>query len=193
MTGRWPSRRRTSRPTTAPRCCERFTREARAAATIDHPNICPVYDVGQIDGVHFMTMAYIEGRPLSELIRDGKPLPQRPAAALVRKLAVALAEAHRHGVIHRDLKPSNVMVNRRKEPVVMDFGLARRLNKEDERLTRTGAVLGTPAYMPPEQVSGESGDGAGLRRLQPGRDPVRVADRPAAVPRVDHGGARAES
>ncbi len=138
-----------------PEVLERFTREARAAATIDHPNICPVYDVGSIDGVHFVTMAYIDGRPLSELVQEGKPLPQRAAAALVRKLAAALAEAHRHGVIHRDLKPGNVMVNRRKEPVVMDFGLARRVNKEDERLTRTGAVLGTPAYMPPEQVAGD--------------------------------------
>jgi serine/threonine protein kinase/HEAT repeat protein len=138
-----------------PQVLERFAREARAAATIDHPNICPVYDVGVHDGVHYVTMAYIEGRPLSELVRDGKPLPPRPAAAVVRKLALALAEAHRHGVIHRDLKPSNVMVNRRKEPVIMDFGLARRVNKDDERLTKAGAVLGTPAYMPPEQVSGD--------------------------------------
>src|SRR5262249_13858234 len=105
--------------------------------------------------VHYVTMAYVEGRPLSELLTDGKPLPPRPAAAVVRKLALALAEAHRHGVIHRDLKPANVMVNHRKEPVVMDFGLARRANPADDRLARDGSCLGTPAYVPPEQVKGD--------------------------------------
>lgn len=134
---------------------QRFLREAKAAATIDHPNICRVYDVGQIDGVRYVTMAYVDGKPLSQLIKDSKGLPQRPAAAVVRKLALALAEAHRHGVIHRDLKPSNVMINAKKEPVVMDFGLARVKNKEDVQLTKSGALLGTPAYMSPEQVRGD--------------------------------------
>jgi serine/threonine protein kinase len=138
-----------------PDVLERFTREARAAATIDHPNVCPVYDVGTVNGISYVTMAYVEGKPLSELIREGKPLPQRPAAAVVRKLALALREAHQHGVIHRDLKPSNVMVNKRNEPVVMDFGLARRIGADDARLTKSGAILGTPAYMAPEQVRGE--------------------------------------
>jgi tetratricopeptide (TPR) repeat protein len=100
-------------------------------------------------------MAYIEGRPLAELIRAGKPLPQRPVAATVRKLALALHEAHRRGVVHRDLKPSNVMINSRREPVVMDFGLAWRLDREDARLTKSGSILGTPAYMSPEQVRGD--------------------------------------
>src|SRR5207245_1612017 len=103
-------------------------------------NICPVYDVGVHDGVHYVTMGYIEGRPLSELVGDGQPLPPRAAAAVIRKLALALAEAHRQGVIHRDLKPANVMVNRRKEPVIMDFGLARRIDKEDPRLTKPGDI-----------------------------------------------------
>src|SRR5262249_21121146 len=108
-----------------------------------------------IDGVHYLTMAYIDGRPLSELVAGGQPLPQRQAAEIVRKVALALEEAHAQGVVHRDLKPANVMMNRRGEPVVMDFGLACLLNQQGTRLTRTGAVLGTPAYMAPEQVLGD--------------------------------------
>ena len=138
-----------------PDALERFYREARAAATIVHANICPVYDVNEHAGVPYVTMAYIEGRPLAELIRAGKPLPQRPVAAAARKLALALHEAHRRGVVHRDLKPSNVMINSRREPVVMDFGLAWRLDREDARLTKSGSILGTPAYMSPEQVRGD--------------------------------------
>jgi serine/threonine protein kinase len=140
----------------APEIRERFAREARAAALVVHPNVCPVHDVGEVGGVPFVTMAYVEGRPLSEMVADGKPLPQRPAAAVARKLALALAEAHRLGVVHRDLKPSNVMIDRRKEPVVMDFGLARRSDRGDARLTKSGALLGTPAYMSPEQVAGDA-------------------------------------
>jgi predicted Ser/Thr protein kinase len=143
-------------PDDGPEMLERFEREARAAATVSHPNICPVYDVGEVGGVHFVTMAYVEGRPLSGLVQPGKPLPQRPVAALVRKLALAMEEAHRRGVVHRDLKPSNVMVDRRREPVVMDFGLARRAGAGEARLTRGGTVLGTPAYMSPEQARGDA-------------------------------------
>jgi predicted Ser/Thr protein kinase len=142
-------------PEDGPQVLERFRREARAAATLHHPNLCPVYDVGEVGGVHFLTMAFIEGKPLSDFVRGGKAQPPRQAAALVRSLARGLQEAHARGIIHRDLKPSNVMINQRKEPVVMDFGLARRSGSGDVRLTQTGAVMGTPAYMAPEQVRGD--------------------------------------
>jgi HEAT repeat protein/serine/threonine protein kinase len=138
----------------------RFRREAQAAATLRHPNLCPVYDVGEIDGIHYLTMAYIEGRPLSAVLRGSRPLSQRQAALLLRKLAAALREAHSHGIIHRDLKPANVLLDRSGEPVITDFGLARRAVPGDVRLTKSGAILGTPAYMAPEQVSGTSEVGA---------------------------------
>jgi serine/threonine protein kinase len=131
---------------------ERFHREAKVAATLTHPNLCPVYDVGALDGVHYLTMPFIEGRPLSALVRPG--MPEAEAADLVRRLALALEAAHQKGVIHRDLKPGNVMLNEHGDPVVMDFGLARRANRDDVRLTQSGIVVGTPAYMPPEQLEG---------------------------------------
>ena len=134
---------------------ERFYREARAAATLRHPHLCSVFDVGQIDGVHFLTMAYIEGHSLAHHLAGGKVMPGRPAAILARKLALALAEAHRRGVIHRDLKPANVMIDGKGNPVVVDFGLARRDESGEPPITRTGGVMGTPAYMSPEQVNGE--------------------------------------
>jgi predicted Ser/Thr protein kinase len=133
---------------------ERFFREARSAAALSHPNLCPVYDAGEIDGTLFLTMGFVEGKPLAEATARG-PLPLRQAALLARKLALALAEAHAQGVVHRDLKPANVMLNLRGEPVVMDFGLARIIEPNAERLTQEGDLLGTPAYMAPEQVNGD--------------------------------------
>jgi serine/threonine protein kinase len=137
----------------SPEALERFEREARAVAALHHPNICPVYDAGVIAAIPYLTMAYLKGQPLSELIAAGQPWPQRQAAALVRQLALALAEAHEHGVIHRDLKPANIMIKEHGDPVIMDFGLARRLDAADKPLTAPGMIVGTPAYMSPEQVS----------------------------------------
>lgn len=134
---------------------ERFLREARAAAMLSHPNLCPVYDAGQIEGVWYLTMAYVEGKPLSELLRYDPLPPIHDAVQLVRQIALAMQEAHQRGVIHRDLKPANVMIDARGQPVIMDFGLARRgLETGDVRLTQSGVIMGTPAYMSPEQVNG---------------------------------------
>ncbi|MBM4072243.1 MAG: tetratricopeptide repeat protein [Planctomycetes bacterium] len=142
-------------PTDDPDILERFHREARAAATLQHAHICPVYDVGAQAGIHYLTMAFIEGKSLADVIKEAKVLPQRQAAGWVRQLALALQEAHDMGVIHRDLKPANIIINQRQEPVVMDFGLARRAHAGDIQLTHAGSVLGTPAYMSPEQVRGD--------------------------------------
>jgi class 3 adenylate cyclase len=136
---------------------ERFFREARAAGRLQHPNICPVFDVGESDGVHYLCMAYVEGQTLFERLRDFTSRSPREAAALVRKIALALEEAHTKGVIHRDLKPSNVMIDRRGEPVVMDFGLAREVNAAAaNNQTQAGVVMGTPSYMSPEQARGDA-------------------------------------
>ena len=139
-----------------PEALERFYREARTTATLRHPNICPVYDVGAIEGTHYLTMAYIPGKPVSSFVKPEKLPAARQVALLIRKIALALEEAHKQGVVHRDLKPSNVMLDDRGEPIVMDFGLACQTNTpENARLTQSGAILGTPAYMAPEQVRGD--------------------------------------
>lgn len=149
-----------------PEILERFYREARAAAMLQHPNLCPVYDVAELHGIQYLTMAYIAGRPLSSFIKAAreKPLPQRQVAIIVRQLALGLQEAHAHGIVHRDLKPSNIVIDTRGEPIVMDFGLARRAERADAQLTHSGVLLGTPAYMAPEQVRGD------VKRMGPACD-----------------------
>jgi tetratricopeptide (TPR) repeat protein len=130
----------------------RFIQEARVAATLHHPNICPVYEAGEVDGRPYLTMPHIKGQRLDKALPP--PLPAARAVGLVRVLALALAEAHRHGVVHRDLKPGNVMLNDRGEPILTDFGLAVRLDPGAARSTLPGTVLGTRPYMSPEQAAG---------------------------------------
>lgn len=135
---------------------ERFFREGRSAVSIRHPSICPVYDVGETEnGEYFLVLGFIDGESLAEkLSENGIPNSQK-AADWVMQIADAMAEAHRQGVIHRDLKPANIMLDSRSRPVVMDFGLARRDSSDDASLTQQGQVLGTPAYMAPEQARGD--------------------------------------
>lgn len=138
----------------------RFTKEAQAAATINHPNICQIHEVGEHEGQPYIVMALVPGQSLAETLKSRKaPLPERQTALLVRKIALALAAAHDKGIVHRDLKPANVMFDReRKDIVLMDFGLARGPQLGDARLTQSGVVMGTPAYMSPEQARGDSKD-----------------------------------
>ncbi len=140
----------------SPEVVDRFKREARSAAALSHRNICPVFDVGEIDGQPYLTMAYVEGETLSAWVRKRRPVPE--VLAVISKVARALHLAHQADVIHRDLKPANVMIDRQGEPVVMDFGLARRQTASEDQLTQTGQVMGTPAYMSPEQVGGRPGE-----------------------------------
>jgi serine/threonine protein kinase/WD40 repeat protein len=132
----------------------RFYAEAEAAAQLDHPGIVPIYEVGVLDGQHFFSMGFIEGESLAAKIAQG-PLPSSQAAELTRAIAQSIAYAHLRGVVHRDLKPANVLVDKSGQPKVTDFGLAKRVDG-DSGLTRTGVVLGTPSYMPPEQASGDA-------------------------------------
>jgi serine/threonine protein kinase len=133
---------------------KRFLREARSAATIHHPNVCPVYDLGECEGRHFLTMKYIEGCHLAEWVRRQDEIPTELALRLVQKIALGLQAAHDAGLVHRDLKPANVMMSADQEPIIMDFGMVRLLDVDATVLTPTGAMTGTPAYMAPEQVLG---------------------------------------
>ena len=148
---------------------ERFRREARVMGLVQHRNLCPIIDVDEHDGRHYLTMAYIDGVPLSQVLSSRSPevsdaIPASAAASSftasqiaewIRKLALALDVAHRAGVVHRDLKPANVIIDQSGEPILMDFGLAWMAHETDSRVTLAGAIIGTPAYMSPEQAACE--------------------------------------
>jgi hypothetical protein len=138
----------------SPTAVERFLREAKAAARLRHPHIVPVYEAGSDHAHHYIATAFIDGCTLARAVEERR-LDFRRAAEAVRDLAGALAYAHAEGVVHRDVKPANVMLDRRGAAYLMDFGLAHR--QDAEQLTQQGSVLGTPAYMAPEQAAGQTG------------------------------------
>ncbi len=188
----------------------RFQAEAEAAAKLKHPHVVSVYEVGELDGQPFFIMPLIEGTTLAKRLADG-PLSAREAAELLVPICRAVAAAHRHGILHRDLKPSNILIDREGQPYVTDFGLAKRLFSHQHdapasgqshidtnhslarradgdsvaQLTASGAVLGTPSYMAPEQAAGQRGEvgtasdvyslGAILFAMLTGRPPFQAA------------------
>ena len=165
-----------------PQEMDRFLREARSAAQLRHPSIVSVHEVGQADGLPFLVSDFVQGATLADLLSARRP-GFRDSAELIAAVADALQYAHDHGVIHRDVKPSNIMIDEDGRPRVMDFGLAKR-EAGEITMTVEGQVLGTPAYMSPEQARGEGHDGRWpQRRVQPGRGAVPVADGRTAVPR----------
>ena len=142
----------------------RLIREARAAAGLDHPNICAVYEVGEADGRHYIAMQYVEGESLAARLQRS-PLELREILTLAVQIAGAVSDAHAHDILHRDLKPANIMVTARGEAKVMDFGLARHRSEAGSgtattvsALSHPGQIVGTAAYMSPEQARGETLD-----------------------------------
>jgi hypothetical protein len=160
---------------------QRFQREAEAAANLDHPNIVPIYEVGEHEGQHYFSMKLIEG---SSLARRAASFGRDPkaAATLLAKVARAVHAAHQHGILHRDLKPGNILLDEAGEPFVVDFGVAKHIEGASLQ-TRTGVIVGTPSYMAPEQARSEKGLttavdvyslGAILYELLTGRPPFRA-------------------
>ena len=133
---------------------KRFRREAEAAASLDHPCIVPIYEVGERDGSCYFSMKFVEGGQLDEVVRRA-PMSIRQAAKLIAKVARTVHYAHQHGILHRDIKPGNILLDQNGEPLLTDFGLARLLDTEST-VTRTMEVLGTPSYMAPEQAVGSN-------------------------------------
>src|SRR5436190_15192297 len=132
---------------------KRFRREAEAAASLDHPSIVPIYEVGEREGACYFSMKFVEGGQLDKVVKH-KPMSIRQAAELIAKVARTLHYAHEHGILHRDIKPGNILLDTKGEPQLTDFGLAR-LVEAESTVTRTVEVMGTPSYMAPEQAAGE--------------------------------------
>ena len=158
----------------------RFRAESQSVASLDHPHIVPVYEVGEFAGQPYFTMKYVAGTTLARRLAEG-PMPPREAAALLAPICRAIHYAHERGVLHRDLKPSNILIDRQGRPHVTDFGLAKRVEGGDP-LTLSARFWERPATWPPSRPPARAADRPGQRRLQPGHDSVPDAHRPAAVP-----------
>src|SRR5713226_9208063 len=143
---------------TDPMALQRFKHELLLAGSISHPNILRIHDLGEFDGVKFISMAYVDGGDLTQALRKEGRLPLERVLNIMKQLAAALAAAHGVNVVHRDLKPQNILLDRNDHVYVSDFGIAKTLESERTSVTRTGAVLGTPMYMSPEQVEGKPVD-----------------------------------
>ncbi len=162
---------------------ERFVNEARTAAQLDHPNIVPLHEVGVYQGHHYIAMGFVNGKSLDYAIKDNLPTPESVAKVMIA-VSEAISYAHSKGIIHRDIKPSNILIDETGIPRVTDFGLAKQLNQDDS-ITATGQVLGTPSFMPPEQAAGRIDAvgphsdiyamGAVLYVLLTGRPPFKAA------------------
>ena len=176
----------------SPEAKERFIREAQAAAALDHPNICTVYEVEEQDGQAYIAMAYIDGKSLKARIAQG-PLKVDEALEIAVQVAEGLEEAHRKGIVHRDIKPANIMLTAKSQAKILDFGLARLESAGD--LTRTAMVMGTVAYMSPEQAQGHKVDhrtdiwsfGCTLYEMLAGRSPFQGGHEQAVFQAIIHG------
>ena len=138
---------------------QRFKQELILARQVTHRNVIRIYDLGEADGIKFITMEYIEGRDLKSIICESGKLEPKRAAEIITQVCQALEVAHMEGVIHRDLKPQNIMIDKQGKASVMDFGIARTMEAAGGGMTQTGALVGTPEYMSPEQAKGEKVDG----------------------------------
>src|SRR4030095_1815768 len=145
---------------------KRFLREARLASALDHPNICTIFEIAEVDSQYFIAMQYVLGRTLKKVI-GGKPLSLDSLFSIGLQVGDALVAAHAKGIVHRDIKSSNIIITPRGQAKVLDFGLAKllteknraeKIEKRTDELTKIGAPIGTPAYMSPEQAKGERAD-----------------------------------